>query len=184
MGSHAHHSQHPCRCQCHRPIYFCGHDWVLPRHRRCSIVAARPPCYQSRSHGGTAVGVKGFELTLLAFTRLTLVVGQCELADYNSQPKKSAIRVIIVHRSESEGQPTLSAAPASDQAALPATLGPGTQPLQPRAKAPRPAQTQRDQETSCHTTANESAAWLLHWSSIREPTRPVPDATRPATVTP
>jgi hypothetical protein len=25
---------------------------------------------------------------------------------------------------------------------------------------------------------------LLHWSSIREPTRPVPDATRPATVIP
>jgi hypothetical protein len=66
MGSHAHHSQHPCRCQCHRPIYFCGHDWVLPRHRRCSIVAARLPCYQSRSHGGTAVRMKGFELTLLA----------------------------------------------------------------------------------------------------------------------
>jgi hypothetical protein len=116
--------------------------------------------------------------------RLTLVVGQCELADYNSQPQKSAMRVIIVHRSESEGQPTLSAAPASDQAALPAALGPATQPLQPRAKAPRPAQTQRDQETSCHTTANEPTAWLPDWSSIREPTRPVPDAKRPATGNP
>src|ERR1039458_4662709 len=93
--------------------------------------------------------------------------------------RQLTLEALTLHCSESGEQPTPSAAPASDRAALHATLGPSTQPPQPRAKARRPAQTQRDQEASCQTTVNESAGWLPHWSSIREPTRPLLGAARP-----